>query len=170
MKRVLTAVILISHFVVLALSSAPLWLFTLLVLGVALLAAKEYFDIAEATGFRPMRRLGYAFLVCIFVIVYAPEHTLGWYERWYEPGYVPMGALLLLVASPFVLLAAGMRRDPLSQALPDSASSFLLLPYVGMSLASMVRVRSHVNGALFLLVTDAAVWSGDIAKLLRRSV
>ncbi len=46
MKRVLTAVILIP-LVVLALFRAPLWLFTLLVLGVALLAAKEYFDIAE---------------------------------------------------------------------------------------------------------------------------
>ncbi len=47
MKRVLTAVILIP-IVVLALFKAPLWLFTLLVLGVALLAAKEYFDIARA--------------------------------------------------------------------------------------------------------------------------
>ena len=52
MKRVLTAVILIP-IVVLALFKAPLWLFSLLVLGVALLAAKEYFDIVEATGFRP---------------------------------------------------------------------------------------------------------------------
>ncbi len=41
MKRVLTAVILIP-IVVLALFRAPLWLFTLLVLGVALLAAREY--------------------------------------------------------------------------------------------------------------------------------
>ena len=41
MKRVLTAVILIP-LVVLALFKAPLWLFTLLVLGVAVLAAHEY--------------------------------------------------------------------------------------------------------------------------------
>ena len=41
MKRVLTAVILIP-IVVLALFKAPLWLFTLLVMGVALLAAREY--------------------------------------------------------------------------------------------------------------------------------
>ena len=49
MKRVLTAVILIPV-VVLALFKAPLWLFTLLVLGVALLAAKEYFEIVESRG------------------------------------------------------------------------------------------------------------------------
>jgi phosphatidate cytidylyltransferase len=64
-KRVLTAVILIP-IVVLALFRAPLWLFALLVLGVALLAAREYFDIAEKTGCRPMRGWSYAILGCIF--------------------------------------------------------------------------------------------------------
>ena len=59
MKRVLTAVILIP-FVILALFKAPLWLFTLLVLGVALLAAKEFLEIVEADGFRPFRGLSYA--------------------------------------------------------------------------------------------------------------
>ena len=67
-KRVLTAVILIP-IVVLALFRAPLWLFTLLVLGVALLAAKEYFDIAETTGFKPARFLGYLFLLLLFLLV-----------------------------------------------------------------------------------------------------
>ena len=66
MKRVLTAVILIP-IVVLALFRAPLWLFTLLVLGVALLAAREYFDIAEKTGFRPMRGLACLLIAASFV-------------------------------------------------------------------------------------------------------
>ena len=162
MKRVLTAVILIP-LVVLALFKAPLWLFTLLVLGVALLAAREYFDIAAATGFRPFRGLSYAFVVCIFVVAYAPGDYTQRVPGSYEPGYLPITALLLLIASPFILLVAGIRRDPLSQALPDSASSFLLLPYIGMSLASMVRVRSYVNGALFLLFLMLLVWCGDIA-------
>ncbi len=52
-KRVLTAVILIP-IVVMALFRAPLWLFTLLVLGVALLAAREYLDIVEANGLQPV--------------------------------------------------------------------------------------------------------------------
>ncbi len=69
MKRVLTAVILIP-IVVLALFRSPLWLFALLVLGVALLAAREYFDIAEKTGFRPMRGfLGYFLRVLSFVVL-----------------------------------------------------------------------------------------------------
>ena len=66
MSRVLTAVVLIP-LVIVALFKAPLWLFTLLVLGVALLAAREYLDIATATGFKPFRGLGYLFLVCLFV-------------------------------------------------------------------------------------------------------
>ena len=167
MKRVLTAVILIP-IVVLALFRAPLWLFTLLVLGVALLAAREYFDIAEKTGFRPMRAVGYGFVVCIFLLAYyvgqiAELHARSAWHDWYEPGIFPVAALLLLVASPFVFLALGMWRDPLAQALPAAASSFLLLPYVGLSLGPMVQVRSQENGALFLLFVMLIVWSGDIA-------
>ena len=64
MKRVLTAVILIP-IVVLALFKAPLWLFTLLVLGVALLAAREYLDIVRSQGFRPMCLASYAFLALL---------------------------------------------------------------------------------------------------------
>ena len=66
MKRVLTAAILIP-LVILALFRAPPWLFTLLVLGVALLAGKEYLDIVTATGLRPFRELSYLFLLCVFV-------------------------------------------------------------------------------------------------------
>jgi phosphatidate cytidylyltransferase len=71
--------------------------------------------------------------------------------------------LLLIVFSPFILLAAGMTRASLPQALPDSASSFLVLPYVGASLASTSLVRSGSNGALFLLVLLLLVWAGDVA-------
>ena len=70
MKRVLTAVILIP-IVVLALFKAPLWLFTLLVLGVALLAAREYLDIAQSYGLRPFRELDYLFMVCVFLVAYS---------------------------------------------------------------------------------------------------
>ena len=165
MKRVLTAVILIP-LVVLALFRAPLWLFTVLVLGVALLAAKEYFDIAEKTGYRPMRGLGYIFLFSIFMVSYVGGKLFMDVHHPQQPVPVETAAsiaVLLIVFSPFILLIAGMSRDPLSQALSDCASSFLLLPYVGASLASIVLVRSGSNGALFLLVLMLLVWAGDIA-------
>ena len=83
-----------------ALFRAPLWLFALLVLGVALLAAREYFDIAEATGFKPMRAWGYIFTACAFI---GTSLRIWDYSRPYsddvrDPLWTPMSlALLLLV-------------------------------------------------------------------------
>jgi phosphatidate cytidylyltransferase len=163
-KRVLTALVLIP-IVVLALFRAPLWLFAVLVLGVALLAAREYFDIAEANDVRPFRELCYGLMVCIFLVAYVAGKTVSHaLSDLSQPVQMAGGgAVLLLIASPFLLLATGLTRDPLSRALPDSAASFLLLPYVGLSLASMILVRSFGNGAVFLLFLMFVVWSGDIA-------
>jgi len=164
-KRVLTAVVLIP-LVIIALFRAPLWLFTLLVLGVALLAAREYLDIAQSNGLSPFRKLCYLFLVCVFLVTFAAGQMMSVN---YHLGVsltvasTASWALLLLIASPFILMVLAMRREPLSQALPDSAVSFLLLPYIGVSLASMVLVRSYSNGALFLLYVMLLVWTGDTA-------
>ncbi len=164
MKRVLTAVILIP-LVVLALFKAPLWLFTLLILAVALLAAKEFLEIVTADGFRPFRGLSYLFLVCGF-LVQASTFVTDW--RWFQnfgaAAFVAgMGALAVLLVSPLVLLVASMRRDPLAEALPDAAVSFMVLPYVGVTLSCMITLRAMGNGALFLLYVMLLVWSGDIA-------
>jgi phosphatidate cytidylyltransferase len=164
-KRILTAVVLIP-LVILTLFKAPLWLFTLLVLGVALLAAREYFYIAEANGISPFRRISYAFLICIFLVGYA-EGTTGSVGYIGEPSVrlmtAAIAASLLLVLSPFILLIRGMGRDPLSRSLPDIATSFLMLPYIGLSLVTMILIRGDRNGALFLLFVMLIVWSGDIS-------
>lgn len=165
MKRVATAVVLIP-IVVVALFRAPLWLFTLLVLSVAVVAAREYLDIAQANGLSPLRRLCYLFVVCVFLVTFSlGEMTASNYNLALSLTVASFGAvaLLLVIASPFILLVAGMRRNPLSRSLPDAAASFLLIPYVALSLASMVVVRSYSNGALFLLFTMLLVWTGDTA-------
>lgn len=165
MKRVLTAVVLIP-IVILALFKAPLWLFTLLVLGVALLAAREYLNIARGTGLSPFDRLSYLFVVCVFVVTFAlGEMTASNYNLSLSLAVSSIGAaaLLLVIASPFILLIAGMRREPLSRSLPDAAASFLLIPYVALALASIIAVRSYANGALFVLFTMLVVWTGDVA-------
>ena len=161
MKRVLTAVILIPV-VVLALFLTPLWLFTLLVLGVALLAAKEYLDIAAATGFRPFRKLSYAIIAGLFIICYLlnPHNNLE-PERLVE-GVTTIVGMILLV-SPLIFLTVAMRRDPLSRALPDAAVSWMSLPYVGCTLACLVILRHDQVWALFLLLAMLIVWTGDVA-------
>jgi len=163
-KRVLTAVILIP-IVIWALFKAPLWLFTLLVLGVALLAAREFLGIVEASGFRPFRGLSYLFLVCGF-LVQASTFVADWtiFRSIGTDAFVAgMGALAVLLVSPLVLLVASMRRDPLVEALPDAAMSFMVLPYIGVTLSCMVTLRAMGNGALFLLYVMLLVWAGDIA-------
>jgi phosphatidate cytidylyltransferase len=169
-KRVLTVVVLLP-IVILALFKAPLWLFTLLVFGVAALAAREYFGIVKAQGYRPFEVLSYLLLALLFTAIFV---TSVW--MFAEPtdtitNITRVGAFVLFlfglpaVASlgPLVLLLLGLRRDSLSQALPDAALSYLMLPYVGFTLGLLPLLRTARNGALFLLCVMLLVWCGDIA-------
>ncbi len=178
MKRVLTAVILIP-IVAVALFRAPLWLFTLLVLGVALLAAREYFDIAEATGFRPFRGAGYvALLECFsifYLVAYAAERLISIATAKGESvgldlrifamttTFWVLAAFIVLLFFGLTFLTTSLRREPLSNALPDAAVSCLLLPYVAFTLGILPILRSGRNGALYLLFLMLLVWCGDIA-------
>jgi phosphatidate cytidylyltransferase len=170
-KRVLTAVILIP-IVVLALFRAPLWLFTLLVLGVALLAAKEYLGVVRAQGFRPMYVISYVFLVLSFVAFYLIAQLLttmpiGAGGVDVEAGIFGLalfyGLPFVTILGPLVFLLGSLRREPLSQLLPDAAISYMLLPYVGFTLGLLLVLRASPNGALYVLYLMLLVWCGDIA-------
>jgi len=169
-KRVITAVILIP-LVVVALFKAPLWLFTLLVFGVAALATNEYLGITKAQGFRPFSALSYLFLAVSFAVVYAFAVSLTRQPN--EPitpavssaltiGFL-WGVPAILFLSPLVFLAASMGRRPLSQVLPDAAVSYLLLPYIAFTLGMLVLLRSFACGALYILYVMLLVWCGDIS-------
>lgn len=169
MKRVLTAAILIPV-VILALFKAPLWLFTLLVFGVALLAAYEYFGIVRAQGFKPFAAGGYLFFALSF-------GTLYWLAHFASFDYVDgsgglalmvmlglLGALgLITLIAALVLLLGGLGRDPLSSALPDAAVTLMALPYLAFTLGLLPVLRAPMNGALYLLYLMLLVWCGDIA-------
>ena len=170
MKRVITAVILIPV-VVIALFKAPLWLFTLLVFGVAVLAAHEYLGIAKAHGFQPMEGVGYTFVALSIAWVFAFATMLT--RQPTEPisralsiflvyGYT-WGLPAITFLCPLVLLAIGLEREPLSKALPDAAVSYLVIPYTGFTLGMVIFLRSFPNGALYLLYLMLLVWCGDIA-------
>jgi len=170
-KRVLTAAILIP-IVVLALFKAPLWLFTLLVFGVAMLAAHEYFGIVKAQGYRPFQVTSYALLSAWFLSIFGiaiwmlgqpgdPATT-----RMMRSGVFALswfGLPTALVLGPLLLLIFSLSRDPLSHALPDAAVSYMLLPYIGFTLGLMSFLRNAPNGAVYLLFLMVLVWCGDIA-------
>jgi len=158
-KRVLTAGILIP-IVVLALFRAPLWLFALLVLGVALLAAKEYLGIVKASGFRPFRVLSYALVVWLPLVLFEILQTFNVYALLQIYLFALVAPLVLLA---FALMVMGLERDSLTQLLPDAAVSYMVLPYVAIPLALMIVQRTNDLGALLLLYLMVIVWSGDIA-------
>jgi phosphatidate cytidylyltransferase len=168
-KRVITAVILIP-IVLVALFKAPLWLFTLLVFGVAALAAHEYLGIAKATGLQPLNGLCYILLAAMFVAAYIRIHTLElspWDDVTRNWVWDPIGAAaaILFLFSPWILMAASMKRERLSSSLADAAGSFLLLPYIGITLLILLLLRESDLGAFFLLYLMLIVWAGDIAAL-----
>ncbi len=170
MKRVLTAAILIP-LVIIALFKAPLWLFTLLVLGVAVLAAHEYLALAAAQGFRPFTVTTYCLLVLSFCVCFglgasmAGSPPAGIWGVAYLGGAVLLyfGLPLVTVLAPLLYLVVSLRRDPLTRALPDAAVSYMLLPYVGFTLGVLPVLQPARNGALYLLVLMLLVWCGDIA-------
>ena len=154
--------------VVLALFRAPLWLFAVLVLGVALLAAREYFDIAEKTGFRPTRGWGYFSILAIFAALYGavvaartpyfPYFSYGGFTLLFT-----QAVTFVLIISPMVFMALALRRETLSHSLADAAISFLAIPYIALTLLLLVMLRESDFGALFLLYLMLLVWCGDVA-------
>ncbi len=167
MKRVITAAILIP-IVIVALFKAPLWLFTLIVFGVAMLSAYEYLGIAQAQGFRPMVVASYFFLILSFGLFQLMARALSAFtDNMALGGMIGMlffwGLPVITLLAPLVYLLLGLSRDPLSQALPSAAISYLLLPYVAFTLGVLVMMQPMVNGPLYLLFLMLLVWCGDIS-------
>lgn len=169
MKRVLTAVILVP-IVVIALFKAPLWLFALLVFGVAVLASHEYFGMVKAQGYQPFAVTGYILVALSVAVLYMfttvstrqPTETVLKGQVFYWIVYF-WGIPAITFLFPLVLLLLSLTREPLSTALPDAAVSYFCLPYVAFTLGILILLRSYPNGALYLLYVMLLVWCGDIA-------
>jgi len=156
MKRVLTALILIP-LVLLAVFRAPLWLFLLITVIVALAAVFEYLGITVGYGVEVFRLLTYLYTAALFVVFYYAEAFGG--------GAVLAGILLLFLFAPFLLMIAAMTRDDLKAALPGAAMSYLALPYIGLPLLLLALMRESVRGWVYVVFTFLAVWVGDTAAM-----
>jgi phosphatidate cytidylyltransferase len=156
MKRILTAAILIP-LVLLAVLRAPLWLFLLITVVVAMAAVFEYLGIAADYGFEPFRLLTYIYTSALFVVYY--------YAEAYGGGALLAGILLLFLFAPFLLMIAAMGREDLKTAIPGAAMSYLALAYIGLPLLLMATLRESVRGWVYVLFTFFAVWMGDTAAM-----
>ncbi len=165
MKRAATAAILIP-LVLLVVFRAPASLFTLLVALVALLALREYFDIAAGYEVEPFRFLTYLITVTLFGIGF-------WAGSVGDPGTVPvlLALVLLFGLAPFIFLCAGLPRQNLRNALPAACFSYLGIAYVAFPLLTLVFLRMMPAGWFFVLFTLLVVWVGDtFAYYVGRSV
>ncbi len=150
MKRILTAVVLIP--VVLALVfRAPIWLLAAAIAALALLAAREYLDIAAAYKIQPFRLITYlaVLIFCLTPVFSADVRDLRMFWAF-------------LASVPFLFLIACMTRPDLSTALPAAGISLLGCIYIGFPFFSLLQARSFPGGWFSVLLVLFVVWSGDI--------
>jgi phosphatidate cytidylyltransferase len=168
MKRVLTALVLIP-LVLLAVFKAPSWLFTLLVGTVAILALREYLDLVEAYGVKPIRWLSYI-ISCLPFLALAVRSS--WDATYDLPGYgVPYSiakfaypAIFVVITLPaFLALCAAMRSSDLRTAFPSAAYSVFGVFFVAVPLSCLALL--HALGPLTVIFTFFAVWAGDIVAM-----
>ncbi len=170
MRRVLTALVLIV--VVLAvLFKAPFWLFALVVVAIALLAAYEYLGLVAAYQFQPMRVLTLLLIALSIGSSYfnvrlraAPVRisSQGW-RLLLEPIVQYQIIVILIALAPLVFLIAAMRKQELRIALPSAACSYMALPYIGITLSFLIPLRERLtNGPLAIFYVLIVVWIGDV--------
>lgn len=153
MKRVLTAVVLVPS-VVAAVLFAPAQLFAILLLIVALLAVREFYDLAEASQLHPYRWLGFVATTILLLRV-----ALPWAIAMPDTDKLLVGFVLAILVRALTL------PDRLNQSLPEASITLFGIIYPGLMVALLASIRLNPSGAgrlwlLFLLVT---VWVGDTA-------
>lgn len=168
MKRVLTAAALIPV-VLLLVFKAPLWLFSLVVAAIIVLALHEYLGIVEAAGIKPFRWLVYVVgvlpilfhLFSILVSNLQPDSRHYWS---YPPGWALFYSWqLVLVLSPAVFGTALVFRKDMSRGLAAVAASLLGVIYIGVSLSLLIALRSNNSQAVLVIFILLSVWTGDSA-------
>jgi phosphatidate cytidylyltransferase len=148
MKRIVTAAVLIPLVLALVLKG-HFWLLTLAAAVVALAAAWEFMDLADAGGAKMPRILVLISLAALFGCVFRNADLIG-------PALCAIGLVLFLVS---------VFRSPLDRVLRDAGSSLFCLVYIGFTLCTLPLIGAQEGGPSLLLLLLLVVWCGDIAAL-----
>ena len=162
MKRVLTAAVLIPV-VLLAVFGAPLWLFALLILFIALLALHEYLNILEGYGVKALRKTSYVMCIIIIVATWASWDKGVWVVEPYLMLPWLFRSFYILLALPLIFGIPLIFRQDLRGALTASAGSAFGVIYIGGSLTSLIPLRSNYRESVLVLFVLLSVWAGDTA-------
>ena len=151
MRRILTAAVLVPLVVVVVLW-APMWLFALLIVVVALLGLREFYDLAEAQGCSPYRWIG--FVAAAAIVLWS---ELPWVTA------VPLATTVLLACVLAILARALGQPEHMHQSIANAGATLLGALYLGLLMGATGAIRWHgVTWFFFLL---AVVWLGDTAAL-----
>jgi phosphatidate cytidylyltransferase len=148
MKRIVTAAVLIP-LVLLLILKGHFWLLTLAAGVVALAAAWEFMDLADAGGAKMPRVLVLIAIAALFGCAFRNADLIG-------PALCALGLVLFLVCA---------FRSPLDRVLRDAASSLFCLVYIGFTLCTLPLIGAQEGGPSLLLLLLCVVWCGDIAAL-----
>jgi phosphatidate cytidylyltransferase len=156
MKRVLTALIL-APLVLILIFIGPMWLITLVVAGVAMLAAWEFLSLTQHRGARPPRIAVLAALALLF----AGNSLLS------EAGslQLPEQTATLFGLLSIALLIYCTFASPVDRALADATSSIFALFYLGLTLLPILMLRAQSNGPSLLAFLFLTVWAGDTVAM-----
>jgi phosphatidate cytidylyltransferase len=162
MKRVLTAVVLLP-LVLLVVFRAPLWLFSLVIAGIVMLALSEYLGIAKAAGLKPFKLLTYALALLPFVLLWIKWPSESASHKVSFDFFFLLYWLYVLMAAAIVFGVPLIFRKDLLAGLGSCAASLLGLVYVGVSLSLLVCLRADEWEEVLVVFVLFSVWAGDIA-------
>ncbi len=167
MKRVLTAVVLIPV-VLLIVFKASLWLFSVVVAAIIVLALHEYLGIVEAAGIKPFRRQTYALslvpILLFFYMMWRTSNPLSGRQYWIYSlgGYLLQSWWAFIALAPLIFGVLLVFRKDLRDGLASVAASVFGALYIALSLSLLIVLQSSFQITLFLFLLFS-VWAGDIA-------
>jgi len=151
MKRILTAIVLIAAVFALIVYG-QFWMITLAAAIVAMLAAFEYRQLANAAA--PVRsRIPLWWMMSGTALLFVATF------------YRPNEALLLLSALGMVLFVWSGFRSPLERVLPITGVGIFGLLYIAYPLTLLPLLWMQEDGTALLIFLLVCVWAGDIAAL-----
>ena len=176
MKRIITGLLLIPLVLLLVfLGPRWQWLFTLLVAGVAALAAWEYLRLVERGGANPPRIVVLAAILALFAGRFFADCSViagnNWLSALIRTGAAQLNfeflrhTELVFGILALVLLVVCAFRPPVENVMGDAEVSIFCLFYVGFTLTTVLALREEANGPSLVLFLLCVVWAGDIAAL-----
>lgn len=158
LKRIATAVVLIPIVLALILR-APVPVLATVAAIVALLTIREFIQLTESYGVKPMRWPAYVFVAAFFALL---ALNFGNDKPLLSTAIFVYCLGFAAAIAPFYALTIAMRRAELPTGYPAAAAAVFSFTYIALPLGMLVQLRQQWAGAFYLLYLLLVVWAGDI--------